>query len=203
MRHIKHIITLFTAVIALLPMRVAGQGNEPRDVTFSVKARQGKSSQPEIYPTQYVVVKTENRAREVMRKLMAAIEKDGYPDGENYNQALIDNRVRWKRAKANGTFIARVKDTQAVLVCVDDKLFGVFVIKAGHDNYDEVLDFKFGDGTLKNVDVKGTKRKKDVPPFTDVTDDGLYLYPRLTMKFDPSETGDKVRVMIQPVAIDC
>lgn len=203
MRHIKHIIILFTAIIALLPMRVAGQGNEPRDVTFSVKARQGKSSQPEIYPTQYVVVKTENRAREVMRKLMAAIEKDGYPDGENYNQALIDNRVRWKRAKANGTFIARVKDTQAVLVCVDDKLFGVFVIKAGHDNYDEVLDFKFGDGTLKNVDVKGTKRKKDVPPFTDVTDDGLYLYPRLTMKFDPSETGDKVRVMIQPVAIDC
>ena len=197
-----HTVTL-ACIMLLVSVGIYAQ-DERIEAQFHVKARQGKNSAPEAYPMEYATFKTGKKAREVMQALIAAVEKDGYPDGDAYNAALTKNRVRFKTARANGTFITRAFAGQAVLVYIDERLFHVFDIKEGKSEYAEVLDFAFGEGRIDNVDVSGhrVRKKMEVEP-DDGWEDGEYMYPKLKLDISAEDVGNKVRVMVQPVAVDC
>lgn len=210
MKHILHTI-IYIVTFMLLPMEVVAQNNEPRDVTFRVRLRQGEGMQPEILPLYYAVFSTEKKARDAMQILKDGLENEAFSTkddlfGEVWGKVYEKYHRPRKKGKGNGTFELRVKNTNAVLVCLGElgnRYFEVYVIKEGKDNYDEVINPKFGEGKIGNVTKTGVDRikKKDPPPVE--IDDGPYLYSQITLTLDPSETGEKVRVMMQPIVLDC
>lgn len=76
--------------------------------------------------------------------------------------------VRFKRAKANGTFNVRAYPGQCVLVYVNEQSFEVFEIKDGKTDYNETVEFKMdGMHTLDNVNVEGNRKKVHIPFIVD------------------------------------
>lgn len=197
-------IYIFIAFLLCMAASAAAQ-DERLTANFQIQGRYGKKGAPSVYPTSYAVFKTATKARTVMDRLVKAVDTDGYPGGPEYDDALVKNNVRFKRAKANGTFSVRAWPGQSVLVYVNDQTFAVYEIKEGQTEYNETVEFKMdGMHTLDNVNVDGN-RKHDHIPFAadDGDDDGANMSVHISFELPAGLTGKNTRVMIQPVAVDC
>ena len=174
-------------------------------VTFQIMGKEGTNGAPQIYPVEYAVFKTISKARNVAEQLNRATIKDGYPGGPEYEAELLRNNVKLKKAKANGTFIVRAYAGQGVMVYVGEQAFSTYEVKEGQTDYKDILEFKIdGTHTISNTDVIG-KRKvetidiKALPP----VDDGLYMLVPVTFRLRKGDVGNRSRVMVQPITIDC
>lgn len=197
-------IYIFIAFLLCMATSAVAQ-DERLTANFQVQGRYGTKGTPTVYPTSYAVFKTVNKAKAVMGKLEKAIADDGYPGGPLYDEAIVKNNVRFKRAKANGTFNVRAYPGQCVLVYVNEQAFQVFEIKDGKTEYNETVEFKMdGMHTLDDVNVEGN-RKADHIPFVadDGDDDGVNMSVHISFELPAGLTGKHTRVMVQPMAVDC
>ena len=134
-------IYIFIAFLMCMAVSAFAQ-DERQTADFHIQGRYGKKGVASVYPTSYAVFKTATKARTVMERLMKAVADDGYPGGPVYDEELVKNNVRFKRAKANGTFSVRAWPGQSVLVYVHEQVFAVFEIKEGKTEYSETVEFK-------------------------------------------------------------
>lgn len=93
-------IYIFIAFLLCMAASAAAQ-DERLTANFQIQGRYGKKGAPSVYPTSYAVFKTATKARTVMDRLVKAVDTDGYPGGPEYDDALVKNNVRFKRAKAS------------------------------------------------------------------------------------------------------
>ncbi|MCM1078712.1 MAG: hypothetical protein NC344_02970 [Bacteroidales bacterium] len=197
---------IYTLIVLLLCLAAtAGAQDERLTAGFQVQGRYGKKGVPAVYPTSYAVFKTVTKARSVMERLQKAVDADGYPGGPNYDEALLKDNVRFRNAKANGTFSVRAYPGQSVLVYVNEQAFAVFEIKEGKTEYAETVEFKMdGMHTLDNVNVEGNRKHDRIPFDTDdADDDGVNMSVHISFELPEGLTGKNTRVMVQPVAVDC
>lgn len=198
--------TIYIFIAFLLCMATSATAQDERlTANFQVQGRHGTKGTPAVYPTSYAVFKTVKKAKDVMDKLQAAIITDGYPGGPEYDNALVKYNVRFKRAKANGTFNVRAYPGQCVLVYVNEQSFQIFEIKDGKTDYNEVVEFKMdGMHTLDNVNVDGNRKKMHIPFIVDGgDDDGVNMAVHISFDLPEGITGKDTRVFVQPMAIDC
>lgn len=201
----KRIIYILVLIFCLLPQVLVAQEDNRLTADFQVQARYGSKGDVNIYPVEYALFKTRKKAETVMNRLNAAIEDDGYAGGPAFDDALVANNVKFRRAKANGAFSVRAYAGQAVLVYVNSQALAIYEIKEGKTQYAEIVEFRM-DGTqsIENTDVIGHRHEEDVdikalPPI----DDGQNMLVPVSFKFRQGEVSTRSRIIAQPEVIDC
>lgn len=205
MRHIKHIIILFTAVIALLPMRVAGQSDERISAHFYILTQEDPNDTPQLSKElEFALFKTYAKAERTMLKLRESL-KSGNDDEFRNIVNDVKNPIKFKKIKANGEFSVRAFAGQGILV--HDKcshIMAVYEIKEGKTEYEEVVKRTMEDVWLpctgktgKQTYDTGTIPPPPPPPSGNpvVLEFDFFLPKKLT--------GEKTRIMLQPYAVDC
>lgn len=195
--------TLCIIFMALLFTAMTAEAQDRVSVAFSIQGRYGDKGTPQIMPLKFALFKTTKKASDTQKKLENAIKMDGFPGGPNYDLALDELNVNFKRDRGNGTFEVRAMQGMAVLVYLNENIFKVYEIVPGKTQYEDVVKLKL-EGNVGEVVVSGQRGVEEMeitalPP----TDDGKVMTVPVRFKMLNGDTGRKSRVIVQLQAIDC
>lgn len=196
---------IYIILAMLLWVNINVSAQEPMSVNFHISAQYKTKEKVHIFARQYARFKTKKKAMQVLAELKEAYATDGY-NGSTFEMAIEKNMVRFKAIKENNTFnIPNAYPGQAVIVFINEQTLECFEIKEGKTEYNEIVIIGSDNNiTLNETIAKGNLKRNDGGIITvPALDLGDVIGVPVRFSLPRGEVGERSRVLVQPVAIDC